>query len=172
MYVTKRTIFYDKLSSTNPGAVRSRRSFPPGYDSYYGGPSDSPSYASDGPSGRPYDAYDDVGPYVGPLIPTVNYLKIPPITRPITKRNVVHAIKIADVEVVKGKWVDYLHAFQLFKTTMFSRKIGNMTDPINAEANVLITVPDSVASLYLVAVSMNDVYGMGLTEEYTTLEVF
>jgi hypothetical protein len=55
---------------------------------------------------------------------------------------------------------------------MISRRIGNMTDPINAEANVLITVPDSFASLYLTAVSMNDVYGMGLTEEYTTLEVF
>jgi hypothetical protein len=97
MLVTKRTIFYDKPSSTNPGAVRSRRSFPPGYDSYYGSPSDSPSYASDGPSGRPYD------PYVGPLIPIVNHLKIPPITRPITKRSEVHVIKIADVEVVKGK---------------------------------------------------------------------
>jgi hypothetical protein len=53
-----------------------------------------------------------------------------------------------------------------------SRNLGNITDPINAEANVLITAPDSITSFHLTAVSMNDVYGLGLTEKFTTLKVF
>jgi hypothetical protein len=53
-----------------------------------------------------------------------------------------------------------------------SRKIGNMTDPINAEANILITAPDAITSFHLTAVSMNDIYGLGLTDEFTTLKVF
>jgi hypothetical protein len=58
----------------------------------------------------------------------------------------------------------------LFQTTSF-RKNGSFVDPINSEAKVRLTAPNYLTSYYLTAIAVNDIYGMGLTDQATVFKV-
>lgn len=59
------------------------------------------------------------------------------------------------------------------KLNIISRKLGkNVFDPINAEATVFVPVPESITTYDFSAVSMNECYGLGMSEKVTSLKIF
>lgn len=47
-----------------------------------------------------------------------------------------------------------------------------MFDPVNAEATAFVSFPDSITTYEFSAVSMNEHYGLGITDKITSLKIF